>query len=351
MQQQVKEWVRNNPKLFRTLWESGYLLHYTVPAYLPARGRAGRLPLSKLGGLKKFVTGICPEDTTPPHDLVSAVSNPVLSAKDVTDYGKVEFVADPFLFVSEEYGWNMFFEVFNGNRSPTAVIGHARSSDSGRSWKYNQVVLNTGTHISFPYIFQSNTDIYMIPESQDNAIRLYKAYNFPKDWRCISTLINPGFNTGDSIAFQWKDRWWLLSGTNRDLFAYHSESIEGPWNAHSENPILTETSTARPAGSPIVYENKIQLFLQNSSPIYGSEVYTYVLKTLSPNKFEFSCSSKSPLLTGSENLLGWNSGRMHHIDAWNSGEGWVCAVDGNIGFGRSVFSPRHWGIGMYYEEG
>lgn len=55
----------------------------------------------------------------------------------------------------------------------------------------------------------------------------------------------------------------------------------------------------------------------------------------------------APLLEGTDERFGWNSGAMHHVDPWYTGEGWRCAVDGTVGFGRSLLSDQHWAIGMY----
>jgi hypothetical protein len=57
-------------------------------------------------------------------ETLSSSGNPIIRAQDVTDYGYLSFTADPFLFVSDET-WHLFFEIQNGHREPTAVIGHA----------------------------------------------------------------------------------------------------------------------------------------------------------------------------------------------------------------------------------
>lgn len=84
-------------------------------------------------------------------------------AADVTDFGAVDYVADPFLRHDRQR--LLFFEVYNGRRTPDAVIGHA-TSPSLHEWQYQGIVLNTGYHLSFPYEFEYDGNMYTIPEQQ-----------------------------------------------------------------------------------------------------------------------------------------------------------------------------------------
>ena len=104
------------------------------------------------------------------------VHNPVLTATDVDDVVAV-FVADPFM-VKKDSSWYMFFEVFNAE-SKNGEIGMATSED-GLRWKYEQIVLTESFHLSYPYVFESAGQYYMIPESSnEGSVRLYRAEEFP----------------------------------------------------------------------------------------------------------------------------------------------------------------------------
>ena len=72
----------------------------------------------------------------------------------------------------------MFFEVLRNDR-PIGEIGLASSAD-GREWRYDQIVLREAFHLSYPYVFEWQNTIYMIPETLGaNAVCLYEADEFP----------------------------------------------------------------------------------------------------------------------------------------------------------------------------
>ena len=123
-----------------------------------------------------------------PFDLISppGVTNPVIKASDVTDVS-AQFVADPFLF-HENNQWHMFFEVLNTGTN-RGEIGVAASHD-GLTWTYDRIVLAEKFHLSYPFVFKYQDQYYMMPETyQISEVRLYKAYNFPYDWRYATTLV------------------------------------------------------------------------------------------------------------------------------------------------------------------
>ena len=127
-------------------------------------------------------TGKSPLNLTPP----TSITNPVLTAKDVTD-APADFVADPFM-VKEGNTWYMFFEVFN-SQSEHGDIGLAVSKD-GYHWTYRQIVLDKPFHLSYPYVFLWQNEYYLIPEScQADSIQLYRAEEFPTCWTLVKSLL------------------------------------------------------------------------------------------------------------------------------------------------------------------
>lgn len=291
-----------------------------------------------------------PLRTRPP----SSVTNPVLTAADVSDYGNVDFLADPFLFPAED-GWHLFFEVFNRDRRPTGVIGHAATTD-GRSWHYDRVVLRSEVHLAFPYVFKWDGEFYMIPDRWNRetpaAIQLYRTDSLPDGWRPVSTVVSPDQQLADCVVFRWDDLWWAMLGTDDDsheLHVYHADDLlDDEWTPHERNPVVTgRPEAARPAGRPIVREDRILVFFQDCAAQYGDKVRAFEVERLSRSEYADRERPESPILEAADGRLGWNTGRMHHIDPWYTSDGWWCAVDGNVGFGQRAFGPDHWSIGLY----
>lgn len=280
-------------------------------------------------------------------------ANPVLTVDAVTDFGDAHFVADPFLMGDPEGTLHMFFEVFNRNRTPTAAIGHATSMDGGRVWSYNRIVLEEPVHLSFPYVFRYAGEYYMIPDKwvrQEAApIDLYRADSFPEEWTPVARITDPDQPLHDFVAFRWQDRWWGIAGDGSNMAVFHADELESDdWEPHPENPVVTDRPRgARPAGRPLVRRDHVDLFVQDCSSMYGERVRAFRVRRLSRTEYDDVEREDSPILEPSDERLGWNSGQMHHIDPWYTGEEWLCAVDGNVNFRLGIFGENHWSIGLY----
>jgi hypothetical protein len=233
------------------------------------------------------------------------VVNPVLTADDVTDWGSVDFVADPFLFVTDSGGWHMFVEVYNSDRTPHTGIGHATSEDGSRSWTYDQVVLQTGSHLSFPYVFKWDGSHYLIPEeggaTAGSKLTLYEADDFPYGWSKRVDLVTPNHHTEDHLVFRWQSRWWAVIGDwsgGNDIYAYYSDELATPsWMPHEGNPIVSNRPEAtRPAGRPIVRGDHITAFFQDCRETYGHKVRAYEITGLSPDSYKDQKRPESPVL-------------------------------------------------------
>lgn len=285
---------------------------------------------------------------------IGAAGNPVVTAGDVTDFGDVDFVADPFAFPGPDR-WHLFFEVCNYARDPDAVIGHA-TSPNGIRWEYDGAVLNTGEHLSFPYVFEWEDARYMIPEeggSGGRTVRVYEATEFPTEWTPCATPVSEGHRTDDTVAFRWRDRWWLIVGDSdiAGFRIYHSDSLRADdWQPHEQNPVVTDRPAAfRPGGRPIVCRDRIIAFYQDCERQYGDKVRAFEITDLDPETYRDRERPESPVLEGTGGHIGWNAGRMHHIDPWYVDGEWFCVADGNIAH-SSVFTGRHWALGVYSTE-
>ena len=152
--------------------------------------------------------------------------NPIMRAEDVTDVS-AKFVADPFL-IQEDSTWYLFFEVYN-NQSQQGDLAVATSNDAKR-WKYEQVVLDESFHLSYPYVFKWQEEYYLIPESfEANAVRLYKAVDFPSQWTFVGNLIE-GREFVDPSIVHFNDKWWTFVATtdNETLRLYYADELTGP---------------------------------------------------------------------------------------------------------------------------
>ena len=254
--------------------------------------------------------------------------NPVLSTASVTDV-PARFVADPFMLRADGL-WHLFFEVMN-NSSDRGEIGLATSAD-GLAWQYEKIVLAEPFHLSYPYAFRWNSDIYMVAETLGaKAVRLYRAARFPEKWEHVQDLIS-GVHADPSI-FEYHGRWWMFTcptpHQHDSLALFSAANPTSTWTPHPQSPLITgNKSTARPGGRVLQFNGKLVRFTQDCLRIYGDKVRAFEITELTPTTYKDRELPESPVLTpvGGD---AWNSSGMHHVDAHHLGEGnWLACVDG-----------------------
>ena len=197
------------------------------------------------------------------------------------------FIADPF---GVTVGGNsyLFYEFFDYREYRGRVFG-ARLAEDGTTTGEVEL-FPSATHLSYPYIFTWDGEIYCIPEmGQTRKVVLYKARRLPGEWREVGVLLD-GVSAIDSTVFRHDGRWWLFH-TDReldgrtDLFAWHAASLNGPWTPHAETPVKRDIRSARPAGTPFVHNGQLYRPAQDHSRTYGGRVVFNRVDELSPRHF------------------------------------------------------------------
>lgn len=252
------------------------------------------------------------------------ISQPVLTARDVTDV-RAHTVADPFL-IRRDGRWYLFFEVLNGSVD-RGEIAYA-TSDTGLSWTYGAVVLREPFHLSYPHILAWRDEIYMIPETrQAESVRLYRAEEFPRRWKCIATLLRGRY--ADTTVVRHRERWWLFAQRGLDeLRLFSNANLTGEWQEHVASPLWPgNRRRTRPGGRIIVHDGRLLRFAQDGWPSYGSRLLAFEIDRLDEQTYAEHEVAESPLLRASGS--GWNAVGMHHLDAVQRDDGsWLAAVDG-----------------------
>ena len=270
--------------------------------------------------------------TNSPFKLKTKVHSikPTITRLDIKDVPAL-FVADPFMCKVNEY-WYLFFEVLN-HLNGRGEIGFAVSKDT-KAWEYRKIILHKPYHLSYPYVFEFDNEVYMIPEGgRGGAVKLYKASCFPENWVWQANLLE-GRRFADSSIFRHKDNWWLFTDTGKDsdnpvLKLYFSKELLGPWEEHPNSPILKNNRhQSRPAGRVIKVNGNPVRFAQDVYPVYGKQVYAFEITELTKTTYaEREIEGGHPIISAGES--DWNKGGMHHIDAHKlKNSDWVTCVDG-----------------------
>lgn len=247
-----------------------------------------------------------------------AVRNPVITRRDVTDI-VTAFVADPFM-VRIQHEWLMFFEVLNQKREK-GEIGFARSKD-GHVWNYQHIILAEDFHLSYPYVFEFESNWYMIPETGEaSSVRLYKAKNFPQSWEYVAEIL-VGKRFVDASILNFDGIWWIFVGVEQNdgntcssLELYYADSLFGDWIEHPMSPIVSNnTEKSRPAGRIRNIDRQLIRFTQDCTVTYGHNVTAIHIKSLTKDEYVEEKIQTDGAYLFELGTLACNKIGMHHVD-------------------------------------
>ena len=234
------------------------------------------------------------------------------------DAGASRYLADPFLDPTGESS-----VVLVEDYDHTTHRGVISAVDMGGD-RVPRMVLDTGVHASYPFLFHHENSVYCVPETyQADEVRVYRTSNFPEDWELASTMLE-GRQALDPTLFLHDGFWWLFctfegKHSNTKLHAFYSDNPFGPWTPHLLNPVKTDVTSSRPGGTPFMHNGELYRPAQDSSESYGGALAINRVDDLTPEKFsETTVRRVGPLKGGP-----YRSG-IHTV----SGNNQITIVDG-----------------------
>jgi len=241
-----------------------------------------------------------------------------------TNYHNITGFADPFLFVYNDWLY-LFYEEERYN-APAAIF--AQRTQDLKKWEKVGEVLKESFHLSFPFVFKSEDEVYMVPETRyKNAVILYKAIDFPNKWKPIELISGDKFT--DSSIIQYNELWYLFTtvwyGENNGLRIYYSKNIENGWTEHPLSPVNNNLGFSRCGGAILNIEGKLYRPAQNCSTFYGENVAIYEITELSPTTYR---EIKRNELIDCKNK--WSRFGGHHFNVVEFDGQTLSAMDGII---------------------
>jgi hypothetical protein len=155
------------------------------------------------------------------------------------------------------------------------------------------VMVDTGSHLSYPFVFEHGGEMWMVPESCSTAsVDLYRAERFPDGWVKQATLVS-GVVASDATLFEHDGRWWMFAtvqdggGSYSDaLHVWSAPELRGPWTPHRRNPVLVDLATARPGGRVVRRGQKLIRPFQDCRKGYGTALGLAEIIHLDDDRFE-----------------------------------------------------------------
>ena len=156
------------------------------------------------------------------------------------------------------------------------------------------IALSEPFHLSFPYLFKHQGELYMCPEAHGSGqVRVYRCTEFPLQWK-LEKIIMEDVSAVDTILFHRGGKWWMLtsideSGTRdycSELFLFSSNSPLGTnWIPHRQNPIRIDSCGGRNAGLIIEGDKIFRLAQCQGFDRYGHSLVVHEIKEVSDSRY------------------------------------------------------------------
>jgi hypothetical protein len=204
------------------------------------------------------------------------------------------FWADPFIWVRDNI-YYIFIEelIYSTKRGHIVCL----ILDKEMNILSNQVVLERPYHLSYPFLFEYEGQLYMIPETGENkGIELYRCVQFPDQWEFEKNLIS-NVCAYDATLVEAQGKWWLFANIKEDggstwdtLHLYYADHpLSDQWTPHPRNPIVKDIHSARPAGHIFLHEGKLIRPSQDCSVRYGYATNFNCIITLTETDYAEDC--------------------------------------------------------------
>ncbi|CDX36830.1 conserved hypothetical protein [Mesorhizobium sp. ORS 3359] len=222
-------------------------------------------------------------------DLYELRAHPRSGWRDLADDGS-RFYADPFPVLYR--GQVTLFVEDYIHRTGKAILSAVAFGPNGPVGA-PKPVLELPYHLSYPFVFERDGEMWMVPESGANrSVDLYRATAFPGGWVKEATLLSD-IVASDATLTEHGGRWWMFA-TVRDgggafsdqLHLWSAPDFRGPWTPHPKNPVMIDIGSARPAGRMVSRGGQLLRPVQDCRRSYGAALGIARVTRLDEGGFE-----------------------------------------------------------------
>ena len=217
--------------------------------------------------------------------------------------------AYPFLFVKGDTLYLFLEKVYAGIRE-WGRIAMVKTTDLVH-WSEPVDVLSLSYHLSFPFVFEDNGIVYMIPESNEaDAVCLYQANDDLTEFALVRKLVEQPrtkdicFNYCDSHILKKDGVYYLFTSVSYrwkyDLELYYSDDLlKGEFQKHPMSPVCQGNEYGRCGGSVIYLDDNYYRITQDCHARYGENVSVMKIDDISKENYLEVLYKRNIFKTGS----------------------------------------------------
>jgi hypothetical protein len=235
-----------------------------------------------------------------------------------------KFYADPFPLVSNGKNFKILYEEFDFEEDYGKIS--LMTIDKDFCLINSKVLLDTKSHLSYPFFFTENNKTYVFPEAaQSGKLSCYEYYPTDESLVFIKDILNIPLR--DSTILNYNGKYWIFGALlenfqNYKLSVFYSNNLLGPYKPHDCNGAYKGSDGIRPAGNFIEVDGVIYRPTQNCKNNYGESIT--INKVTELNEMNYN---EEPYLTIDINKKNKLNRGVHSIHTINSMDNFI-VVDG-----------------------
>ena len=201
----------------------------------------------------------------PKGSILSDKNTPFTVVKNSMRY----WAADPFLIKHNNRVF-IFSELYDYIRC-RGIIGYCEIIDN-KTTKWHPAIVESH-HLSFPYIFEKNGEVFIVPESNyAKELCIYRATSFPDKWEKVEVIRN-GVQYADTTFFSVEGHDFALTYNVKDALNPRLRILDLENEKADHDVNLSHVELRRPAGK-IMNDEKMRC-AQNCADDYGKGLIFY----------------------------------------------------------------------------
>jgi len=208
---------------------------------------------------------------------------------------KTSFGADPFGFQLEDKKYIIFEEYSQISKRGRIAIAEIFNN----TLINKKIILDNKKHLSYPFIFVENDEIFLICESyKSKNLELYQINKSDLSLQKIREIFS-NQEAIDPTIIKFNQKYWLfyskIEKSEEELHLAYANSLHDNFIQHPKNPVKSCKVSARSGGTPFIVNNEIYRPAQNCQKFYGEKITINKINILNECDFnEEICYEISP---------------------------------------------------------